>query len=251
MTVERDPVTLSQALHCRAEIWLNAHGYEKEPVQPGAQRTFDVGTTVEALMFEGVNASGIPVGPWWPTLPVLQDPINGFTVDPAEYEAEHRQKEIEWLGFKGHIDALLVKKGNSVLVDMKTASGFSYDRAMKGDLLDSPFKREYVGQLHAYAVGLVSAGLTVHNMALIYFNKEQSQVGIRHVPFSQAILDEAEQKLLGSRADAPPTPDWAWEKGKAIPLRCGYCAQKVNCANMRGAELTLSTVKGKPVWTAG
>jgi hypothetical protein len=246
--MSRPPVSLSQALHCRMEIWLNAHGYDKEPIEPGAQRTFDMGNMIEAAFFDGTGTeSGIP---WFYSAKTISEP-NGTSIDTALWDIKHRQLEVELFGLKGHIDALLVNKNGSgtILVDTKSASGFSYDRAISGNLMESPFSREYVGQLHAYYAALEKMGMKPDLMALIYFNKEQSKLMLRFVPFDEPIMREMEDRLLWARNGSGPEPDWEWDKGKQIPLRCGYCAQKMNCAEVRGDKITLGfTKKSAPVW---
>jgi len=253
MKTERPPVSLSQALHCRMEIWLNAHGFKPESVQPGTQRTFDVGNMVEAAFFDGdMTEDGRP---WFYGQPEILDPVGGWKLVTSEFKLEghHRQREVSLWGLKGHLDNLLVRKkdGFTILPDMKTASGFSYDRAAKGDLSENVFSREYLGQLHVYRRALEEEGQRVDLMCLIYFNKEQSQLMVRFVKYEDAIVKEAEERLAWRLSEAAPPPDWEWKAGDLLPLRCGYCSQKANCALQRAMSLDMTFKKtGAPMWTA-
>lgn len=247
----RPLVSLSQALHCRMEIWLNSQGQTPEPHKPGTLRTFDVGNMVEAAFFDG---TGTGAGrPWFFDAEEIKDPAGGYSIKTDLWTIEGRQREVTLFGYKGHVDALLVNVNGSgtILVDLKTSSGFGYDRAMTGNLMDSPFSREYVGQLHAYRAGLELQKQAVDLMALIYFNKEQSKLMMRIIDHDKDITSEAIERLSWAQSKAAPKPDWEWKPGEKIPLRCGYCAQKLNCAKARGSTLRAFSKKNEPVWTAG
>ena len=251
---ERPAVSLSMALKCRSFIWLNGHGYAQEEPTQTAGRTFGIGHLAEAAMFDGIKIDeDHTVGPWWETLEEITDNSHGVKIKPSEWDVIDRQREVEVDGFKGHIDGLLKHKidGTVLLVDMKTTGGFGYDRNLKGDLNESPFSRGYVGQLHAYRLGLLAQGQRVDGMLLLYFNKEQSKVMFRYIDYDPAIDAEIHERLSWANATAEPTPDYEWTRGQPVGLACSYCSQRPNCAIVRGMGLALEfNKKGSPVWRA-
>ena len=270
---DRPPVSGSMAGHCRLEIWLAAHGYEKEPVQPGAQRTFDLGHIIEAAMFRGVDVptgnikpvlDGVDgtetgwnteetqrVGPWWPNLGEVKDHATGQSFDAADATVTGYQREVAFAGYAGHIDGILAIPSGRYVLDCKSTQGFGYDRNLASSLLQDPFASEYVKQLHFYIQGLKDEGEAIEGGVLVYFNKENSQVCARFVPYDPAIVEEIRERLSWAKNEAEPEPDWKWEKGSEVPLRCRYCSLKQSCSGVRGIPIELGfTKKGKPTWIA-
>ncbi len=254
---ERPPVSLSMAGHCRMALYLDSHGYQKEEPTPQAYRTFGFGHLAEKAMFDGFPAGSVTeeaIGPWFFQEAQLRDNASGITMNPSEWTVTDRQREVELHGYKGHIDALLRHKGDGVVLlpDMKTASSFGYDKSLTSDLLDNPFSRQYVFQLHAYRAGLLAQGETIHGMILLYLNKEQSRLSFRNITHQPWIDEEIAERLSWAKANAEPTPDWPWTPREALPLLCSYCNQRTNCAAIRGMSLTQEFNKrnGNPIWKA-
>lgn len=259
MSKTRPPVSLSMSLHCRAKLWLAGHGYAGEKPTSQAQRTFDVGHMAERAMFDGYPAGYVcdeAVGPWWFAESQIRDNSSGVVLTPSEWEVTDRQREVELAGYKGHIDALLRHKtdGTVLLPDMKTASSFGYDKSLTGDMLENPFSRQYVGQLHAYRLGLLAQGQKVDGMLLLYYSKENSRLSFRYLPHMPEIDEEIHERLSWARAEAEPTPDYEWSEGRELPLVCSYCDHKTNCAALRGLGIQMGFKKGRngtlnPSWT--
>lgn len=250
---ERPAVSLSMALHCKMEIWLSANAYPKEEPTSQAKRTFDFGHFVEAATLGRLTlAEGIETGPWFYDEKEILDHATGRKLTPENWEIQNRQLEVEFQGVRGHVDAFLQNRKEALLLlpDVKSTAGHGYDRALKGDLMASPFSREYVGQLHAYRAGAEKAGHKIDDMGLLYVNKEQSHMMFRFVEYRPEIVEEAIERLSWAKSIAEPEPDWKWSKGEEIQLRCGYCAFKYSCASVRGVELSLAfDKKGKPKWS--
>jgi hypothetical protein len=241
------------ALHCRAELWLAGHGLEGEQPTKSAQRTFDTGHFGEAALFDPPFKlpGGQEVGGWWLKAEEIIDPVTNRKIITADWEISHRQHEVEFAGYKGHIDALLAHRHERtwILPDAKSSSSLGFDKASFGSLSASEFSREYLGQLHAYRAGLVSQGFEIATMLLLYWNKEQSKLVFREVEFSQAIEDEALERLSYAKSDIFPQPDYAWKEKEDIPLRCGYCPQKFNCATKRNQPIEMYfDKKARPKW---
>lgn len=252
---ERDPVSGSMAGHCRTEIWCAAYGLKKEEPLPNVQRTFNLGHIIEQVMFGGLAENTMdghlePMPAWWPTIGEITDHSTGEVINTSEWEVRDRQAEVECEGFKGHIDGVAGHEGRLVLVDVKTMPSFTWDRNLKDDLMGNPFSREYVFQLHFYMEGWNSSHPSpIKEGWLVNFNKENSKVAFRAVGYDPAIVAEMKERLSWARSPVAPVPEWTWERGKPIPLRCGYCGFREACANIRGTKLTLQAVKGRPTWT--
>jgi hypothetical protein len=268
------PLSLSDAGKCRLYLWLKRHGYQKEEPTPQAQRTFDYGDAIEMLVFEGIKVasthepSGFKViGQWWDLSTALHEPILDLWINPSIHPIRDRQREVKVGNYKGHIDGVAdvvireslteklaesagveVAMGDAVttVVDSKSANGYSYDRACRdGDLSANVFSREYVISQNMYLEGVPEAKQAI----LVYANKEHGPMMFRLLPRREELVEEGLDRLRSADATAEPRPDWDWEKGKPIPLRCSYCEQKWACSQVRGQALAGPVfVKGKPQW---
>lgn len=235
----RPPVSGSMAGHCRNEIWLAANGHSKAIPDIDTQITFDMGHLMEQATFGGFP--NMP--PWWDRLEKLVDPISGFELDPSDYFVSHRQLEVEFEGFSGHIDVLLTHRqtGELILPDMKTAGRYSFEKNMRENLTENVFTREYVCQLHDYLCGVRLLMDKNAKMVLLFFNKDakrgEPRFGIRLVEYSPAIVSEIKERLAWARSHAMPEPEYVWTPDKPLPLRCQYCDLVTACAESRGAKL--------------
>lgn len=243
------------------ELWLLGHGYQGEPTLPGTQRTFDMGTLVEAAMLRGIelvvpNDDGgldaVKIGPWWETLGEVRDYSTNKSFVAAPDQLSDFQRLVSFAGYKGHIDAILTLDTGRYVLDTKSASGFSYDRAVTGDLNADTFAREYVGQVLGYREGLIAEGEEIAGGILLYFNKEQSKVCARFIDPNPEIVEEMRERLSWAKNAAEPEADWVWVKGMEVPLRCGYCSLRESCAQVRGLSLSQQfDNKNRPKWIVG
>lgn len=257
---KRPPVSLSKARHCRLELWLLGHGHEGEPILPGTQRTFDMGHLIEAAMLRGVtlvetdDEGGLlekTIGPWWKDLGEVKDYATGKSFVASEGQLSDFQRPVKFAGFIGHMDALLSIDTGRYVLDTKSASGIGFDRAVTGNIYDDPFAREYVGQILAYREGLIEEGEDIAGAVLLYFNKEQSKICARFVEPNPDIVNEMRERLSWANNPAEPLPDYEWNVGQQIPLRCQYCSLRAECGKVRGRSAILSfDKKNKPIWTA-
>jgi hypothetical protein len=239
----------SMALKCRRMLWLKAHGAPEEPILPGTQRTFDLGILAEAAMLHGVDLPAGRIYPWWGNLGAVRDHAADIFFLANESPISDFQREVSFAGITGHIDALVKINGQTFVLDVKTTQGFGYNRHKTGDLMADPFAREYVGQLHFYMAGLKAEGVEIAGGILLFFNKLQSQVMARFVAYDESIVAEIIARLDSAKLELPPKPDWDWEVGEKIPLRCSYCSLKTPCAESRGVALLHNTNgKGEPEW---
>lgn len=252
----RPKLSLSISGHCHMELWLRAQGKEGEPFLPGTLRTFEIGHAVEKLMFDEIEIIDPYDGPkkignWWSQLPTLADPVTGSVIEPCKIPTRDRQREVDVMGWKGHIDAIGDPVGQkSLLLDSKAVELYSFKRASEASLLTNPFSREYVIQQEMLMEGLRLQGEDIDTAGLVYFNKVQSQIIIRFLPYDPNLVAEGKERLLTATAYTEPKPDWDWDKGSKLPIRCGYCQFKQDCAETRGQPIseTLFDNKGKPYW---
>lgn len=258
--LERPTVSGSMAGHCRMAIWLAAQGREMEVPPENAQRTFDLGHGIEEDMFDGRivihNGQLYRRKPWWPhRIKEIVDYTTGETIITANVDIQNRQDEVEVDGFVGHVDAIAGPKegqGEFFIPDCKTSPGRSWEKNIKSDLMENPFSRENVMQMQFYLEGMRLKRPALFDKSsrapLIYYNKENSRVMARWVKYDEQLVKEVKERLSWARSGSEPMPDWAWQKGEPIPLRCGYCGMRDHCAEMRGTSLTLRTEKGQPKW---
>jgi len=235
------------ALHCRMKIYLAAHGHPEEPHSAKTKRTFLRGHMFEKALFDGFDEENPAL---WNELDTIQDYSRGIVLNPKEWTVSHRQGEMTYAGFQGHSDALLTHKvdGTVLLPDSKAVGCLSYKMTLTKDLLENPFSRGYVGQLHAYRRGYIDQGQKIDGMLLIYYNVCSSEIMFRVVDYEPELDVEIAERLSWAKSPAEPTPDYEWSTGSPIPLACGYCSFRQSCAAVRGVTLEQSFSKGKPVW---
>tara|TARA_R100000781_G_scaffold114868_1_gene87341 strand:+ start:2291 stop:3139 length:849 start_codon:yes stop_codon:yes gene_type:complete len=144
----------------------------------------------------------------------------------AGHEVTDEQKEVELEGLKGHIDC----KINGRVVDIKTASGFSFKKFSEGTLhQDDPFG--YMMQLSSYeeAEGTSNGGFLALNKetgALAMYNP-----GPLVKPNATVTIQNLKEKLEN---DTPPERCYdPVAEGKKGNLRlssgCAYCPHKKEC----------------------
>lgn len=158
------------------------------------------------------------------------------------------QKEVQVDGVHGSIDCLV----DGVLVDVKSASSYSYKKFESGGLKeDDPFG--YIGQLAGYSCALGdldSAFLvldkTLGHICLDRYSKEELQ--------SYNVRGRIEQaKEILTKTDPPTTLCYSPEpEGKSgnlkLPIGCSYCNHKWNCYEQQGIKLRTFVYSNGPVY---
>lgn len=149
-----------------------------------------------------------------------------FLVKMSGHKVTDEQKEIDIEGIKGHMDC----KIDGTVVDVKSASNFSFSKFKKGLLReDDPFG--YIAQLSAYEEAEQSTGA-----GFLVINKETGELCL-HQP------DELDKpnvknhiKELKKKLDLDTPPDLCYSpipEGKAGNMRiaknCMYCPYKKEC----------------------
>lgn len=152
-----------------------------------------------------------------------------FLAREAGHSVEDTQREIEVGGVKGHIDAII----DGVVVDVKSASPFSYKKFQENSILENdPFG--YVQQLAGYASVLTPG----ESAAWVAFDKVHGDVCV--TPLSQSIIRDFDpgQRIEHLKAviQQPEPPERCYSDvpdGKSgnrkLDTACSYCAFKNRC----------------------
>ncbi len=144
----------------------------------------------------------------------------------AGHEVTDQQKEHDISGIKGHQDARV----DGVVVDFKSASGFSFKKFKDQSLFDNdPFG--YIAQLSAYAYAN-----GVDNAAFIVIDKQSGEIAIMPVHALEMIdvknrIDTIKNVI---KSDIPPAKCYeAVPEGKSGNMKlatgCHYCFFKEKC----------------------
>lgn len=146
-----------------------------------------------------------------------------YLAEESGHVVSDRQKRVEVDGVVGHLDA----KVDGVVVDVKSASKFSFGKFANGDLLngDDPFG--YVLQVSSYA--------TAENAdaAIWAIEKERATQALVPVPVANPI---PKIKELRDALDKPTPPARCYESvpvgksgNKGLPVGCVFCSHKRQC----------------------
>lgn len=159
-----------------------------------------------------------------------------FLAEVAGHDVAKRQHEVVLNGVTGHIDSII----DGVLVDVKSAAPFSYDKFLSGRLAqDDPFG--YRSQLFSYLGALQSdKDLVVKGeAAFLVADKSDGRVCLSFWRPDDNLKVDAikesysrKQALVKSEAPPPkcfdPVPMGASGNEK-LGTRCAYCAFKHEC----------------------
>jgi hypothetical protein len=232
--------------HCRTKIWLAAQGVKPEPFADKTEMIFGAGDVYEALVLDGITIYNPETkrtetrGPWWgKEITEIGDPTTGEMIDAREVRIHNRQEEVVVDGVVGHLDGIARFNAEFVVMDVKSMSDWSYKQMFKKVLLEDVFSREYVFQQHFYMEGkrIQPGGVQPSRAALICINKSTCEAMLRFIPYDPRVVVEMKERLAWRASPQAPIPEWEWEAGRTIPLRCGYCEFRQGCAGLRGVNL--------------
>lgn len=181
------------------QIYYESQGESREPLEPHHLLKFLYGDIIEELLLTLTEVAG--------------------------HSVERRQETVYLNGVEGHIDAII----DGVVVDVKSASSYSFDRFNNGTLKTSD-SFGYISQLSSYAQALG------HRVA--YFFAMDKTLG--HTCLLK--LDEHEMPDMSKRIDdiremlTRPTPpakqcSITTEKNgnECLSTPCSYCPYKGKC----------------------
>ena len=188
--------------------------------KPGRQLWYDLKYKKEESSFEDLH------------LPIkflyghLLEEVLLFLVKMSGHKVEDEQKEVEVGGVKGHIDC----KIDGEVIDIKTASGFAFNKFRNGTLReDDPFG--YMAQLAGYeeAEGTTNGGFLV-------INKESGELTLYQPeeldkPVASSVINTIKESLNSNEPPGycyVPVPEGKSGNMK-LPKNCVYCNHKFRC----------------------
>ena len=144
----------------------------------------------------------------------------------AGHKVTDQQKEVTVEGVKGHQDSMI----DDVLVDCKSASGFSFKKFKENNLLeDDPFG--YIAQISAYA-----QANDVDKAAFLVIDKSTGKICLTPVHQMEMINAKERVKHLKGVVGDSHVPDRCYspvadgQSGNLkLPIGCVYCSHKREC----------------------
>ena len=144
----------------------------------------------------------------------------------AGHEVTEQQKEVDVEGVKGHQDSMI----DGVLVDCKSASGFSFKKFRNNNLLeDDPFG--YIGQISAYA-----QANNVDKAAFLVIDKSSGEICLTPVHSMEMINAKERVKYLKGMVGNDHVPDRCYDSipdgesgNRKLAIGCVYCSHKREC----------------------
>lgn len=201
---EREPsLRISNLGKGDRQIWYELKGKgDKEPLEPEARIKFLFGDIWESIML--------------------------YLAKEAGHEVTHEQATVEVNGVVGHNDAII----DGVVVDVKTASKFSFQKFKSGKLReDDPFG--YMEQLSGYSKA--HGGL---DGAFLVVEKERGNLTLLKVDAEELANLNIEDRIdhLREVLASDEEPERCYEPvehGKsgnlALGVNCSYCPFKFHC----------------------
>lgn len=183
---------------CERAQWYSVKGYEQEEIEGSVYLTFLTGHVMEAVLLGLVQLAG--------------------------HKVTGQQKRHEVEGVKGSQDCYI----DGELVDVKTASAWSYDNKFKDDgIKDDAFG--YIKQLSGY--GKTEGRDTGYFLAL---NKNKSTLKLCKQELETDIDQHIAQLKVKMDSDTPPmrlakatTLDKSGRE--RLSMNCAFCGHKENC----------------------
>lgn len=152
-----------------------------------------------------------------------------YLAKESGHEVSDEQREVEVLGVKGHIDAII----DGVVIDVKSASPFGYKKFKEGSVVeDDPFG--YIQQISGYSNVLTPD----QGPAFIAFDKVAGDICVSPVSVSIASCHKPEDRISHLKevlaSDEMPSQCYPFvPEGKSGNMKlatgCSYCAYKFNC----------------------
>lgn len=171
-----------------------------------------------------------------------------FLVELAGHRVEGTQDESEIAGIKGHRDAVI----SGTLVDVKSASSYSFEKFASGSLTSDNDSFGYITQLQSYledaqkdpiVTNKNSAAFLVVDKTLGHFCVDLHP---REVKDYEKLYNE--KKAMVKASEPPERGFTDIPEGKSgnfkLPMNCSYCSHKWTCyPDLRGFAYA-----GKPVY---
>jgi hypothetical protein len=192
---------------CVRQTWLEVNQPEKaEPIGPITRLKFLYGDIIEELLL--------------------------FLAEAAGHRVEGRQDKVEIEGIYGNRDAII----DGVLVDVKSASSYSFAKFRSGGLIDNdPFG--YIGQIQTYLAASIEDPLITDKTRCAFFVMDKTLGHIcldihPRVDFDVHAITKDKLATIKSK-EIPeryfePVPEGKSGNMK-LPMECSYCSVKHAC----------------------
>jgi hypothetical protein len=195
----KNPLRFSSIGKPTRQLWYASRiADQAEPIHPSTRIKFLYGDIIEHLVLLLIKTAG--------------------------YKVTDEQGEKKLGGITGHMDARV----NGVVVDIKSASQYGFDKFVKGTIFDDdPFG--YIAQLSGYADGEDEA-------AFIVMNKVTGQLHVCTIDSMEMIDFKKKVKDVKSIVKKETPPDRCYSDipdGKSgnrkLATGCNYCDFKIQC----------------------
>jgi|TARA_R110002020_G_scaffold44978_4_gene129104 hypothetical protein len=195
----KNPLRFSSIGKPTRQLWYASRiADQAEPIHPSTRIKFLYGDIIEHLVLLLIKTAG--------------------------YKVTDEQSEKKIDGITGHMDARV----NGVVVDIKSASQYGFDKFVKGTIFDDdPFG--YIAQLSGYADGEDEA-------AFIVMNKVTGQLHVCSIDGMEMIDFKKKVKDVKSIVKQETPPDKCYSDipdGKSgnrkLATGCNYCDFKIHC----------------------
>jgi hypothetical protein len=195
----KNPLRFSSIGKPTRQLWYASRiADQAEPIHPSTRIKFLYGDIIEHLVLLLIKTAG--------------------------YKVTDEQSEKKIDGITGHMDARV----NGVVVDIKSASQYGFDKFVKGTIFDDdPFG--YIAQLSGYADGEDEA-------AFIVMNKVTGQLHVCSIDGIEMIDFKKKVKDVKSIVKQETPPDKCYSDipdGKSgnrkLATGCNYCDFKIHC----------------------
>lgn len=210
---------------CNRHLWYMLNDYKAAETDTQTQMIFDTGTQLEPLIVDFLRRFG------WTVL-----------YNPGSQEAGiELTYPIKGGMFSGHFDCFISKgEMQNVLADIKTMKERAYMFWRREGSLKS--KSQYVDQLHIYAGSALKAGYAVDHLAIVGFNKNNSNMHVDIFDYDperfKAICERSEEIIAAKTVPVDDSPREGW--------CCGYCEYSDICDlspnYQRKSEISSDTV---------
>lgn len=175
---------------CLRQIWYQYKGYKGEGVPSKTRRTWDIGKTLEDVVFKWLLNAGVNV---------------------EKSEITFFAKEMPY--FQGHFDGILMLKNVPYVLEIKTAKDASFKIFVnKGLKIWNP---QYYAQVQSY-MGMSS----IFSAYILVLNKDNSDISDELVAFDEVFYEKLKQKALmiyGAKSEPPRI------NGSALWYQCKSC----------------------------
>ncbi|MEN6414404.1 MAG: hypothetical protein ABFC84_16830 [Veillonellales bacterium] len=213
---------LSSIGKCPRQLAYAYHGFEKKgkEIDSRAKIVFWTGDLVEMTVTNLAKLAGVNLLATGLQQITVDFPVNGTVV-------------------KGHPDGLVLN-GNLYLLEVKSMSGYGFEKFEKGEVEES-----YLAQVNCYL-----DALHLNEAIMVALNKESGVLAEKRIVKDMAVVERckknAEAVLHSTPENLPPAPKEYDRNDKGFyPWQCLYCAYWGHCRTNAEKVLVKNSYKLK------